>query len=349
MLLLGYRGAGMSGGAYLTDTMMLTLYNPGKQSAVLLSIPRDIWVGYSDSGVSSGASNHKINEAFAMGGGALSKKVVSQLFGYDVQSYFGVDFNDFQKAINEVGGIDVNVPQAFGDFKAGPQHFDGARALEYARIRSVDNNPSESSDFARSRRQRQVIEAFAAKVRTPGGLLHLVPLLKLATSAVKTDFKLPSIGDLTTIVRTSGDTKFHEVGLSTSNYFRIGTSDEGLYILTPSSRTGSWDQIRGLVDTLVANPAAGTSMASHHVTLVNATGGAANNTLRDYAESLGCQVATVQTGQARDTTLINAGTDDKELAEFLRVALEKKGIAAQVQVSGNGSPSILFGRDWKGG
>jgi hypothetical protein len=96
-----------------------------------------------------------------------------------VDYFAAADFQGFVDAVNRVGGLDINVPDTFTDslypndatdgylppvtFTAGEQHMDGARALIFTRSRhSPDNN--EGSDFARSRRQQLVIDAFKAKV-----------------------------------------------------------------------------------------------------------------------------------------------------------------------------------------
>jgi hypothetical protein len=92
--------------------------------------------------------------------------------------YFAViDFSGFEKAVDQVGGLDVQVDRTFTDstypdsgfgylapitFQQGQQHFNGVKALQFARSRHGNNN--EGSDFARSLRQQKIIQAFKDKV-----------------------------------------------------------------------------------------------------------------------------------------------------------------------------------------
>lgn len=179
ILLLGYGGVGHDG-PYLTDTMMLASIQPENKIITLYSIPRDYYYPT--------ASGNKINAAYAkgvqggknpLGGGEEAETAIEKLTGQNVSYFASMDFQGFQDAINEVGGVDINVPDTFTDysfpndatngylppltFTAGEQHMDGTRALEFARSRHAAG--SEGSDFARSRRQQLVIEAFKTKLQ----------------------------------------------------------------------------------------------------------------------------------------------------------------------------------------
>ena len=177
ILLMGI-GGGAHEGAYLTDTIILASIVPESGRVVLFSIPRDLLVPI------DGYGWRKINNAHAFGemkeggsGAEFARRTVEQAFGVPIQYYLRVDFQGFADIIDILGGIPVTVEQSFTDYKyptldkkyqtvlfeRGPQHMDGARALMYVRSRhSLDNN--EGSDFARSRRQQQVISAVKEKM-----------------------------------------------------------------------------------------------------------------------------------------------------------------------------------------
>ena len=102
---------------------------------------------------------------------------MQNLTGLQVPYFAVMDFSGFEKAIDQVGGVDVTVDRTFTDyqypdsgtgylppqtFTAGPQHMDGARALIFARSRHAAG--VEGSDFARSQRQQKIIDAFKQKV-----------------------------------------------------------------------------------------------------------------------------------------------------------------------------------------
>lgn len=127
ILMLGY-GGGKHDGTYLTDSMMLLRVDTKNNKAVLFSIPRDIWVKVP---TNSGKDFHiKINAIYQMGlfpkdfpdvssqysgDGKLLKYVIQNVTGVPIDNYIAVDFEGFTKAIDILGGIDVNVAKTFDD------------------------------------------------------------------------------------------------------------------------------------------------------------------------------------------------------------------------------------------
>ena len=129
ILLLGY-GGGMHQGAYLTDTMIVAHVDLEKKKAVLISIPRDIWVKVP---TRSDSFYSKINAVYQMGlfpedypdldrkyissenPSGLVKKVVGDVTGLKIDYYVAVDFQGFVNAIDTLGGVDINVTNSFTD------------------------------------------------------------------------------------------------------------------------------------------------------------------------------------------------------------------------------------------
>ncbi|MBI2326846.1 LCP family protein [Candidatus Curtissbacteria bacterium] len=112
ILLLGTGGAGHEG-PDLTDTIILASIEKNGKDVVLISIPRDLWAP------SQGA---KINAAYAFGqekgqGLQQAKKTVSELFGIPAHYALRVEFDGFTKAIDQVGGLDLEVENTFTDPK----------------------------------------------------------------------------------------------------------------------------------------------------------------------------------------------------------------------------------------
>lgn len=192
ILLLGIGGEGHEG-AFLTDTIMLASYKPSTKQVALLSIPRDLVVNLKQYGW------RKINSANAFGevsnpgkGPEKTASVVSDITGQSVDYYVRVDFSGFKKLIDQFGGVDINVESTLEDYKypiegnellypiedryehllieKGLRHLDGATALKYARSRH--GTGGEGSDFARSRRQQQIMLAFKEKLLKYKNLLQ---------------------------------------------------------------------------------------------------------------------------------------------------------------------------------
>ena len=170
-----------------SDSMMLLRTDPSRHRLIYLSIPRDL--GVSIQGVYS-----KINVAMQIGGPKLAIRTVDQLFGSQLQinHVVVVDFGSFEKLINAVGGIDINVPEKIlsnrfdcpyktssrcqqwqgWSFHKGVQHMDGHTALIYSRIRENRLDPA-WTDFKRSQSQQAVMQATLSKLASVSTFLRL--------------------------------------------------------------------------------------------------------------------------------------------------------------------------------
>jgi LCP family protein required for cell wall assembly len=183
---LGTDGGAARPGAARSDSIMLIRTDPGHKRVYYLSIPRDLQVSIPGYGVA------KINAASQIGGPALTLRTVRDITALEVNHVVVVDFDQFRELIDAVGGIDLNVPRPIRSkrfdcpfktsqacnrwrgwrFARGPQHMDGRRALVYSRIRVNELDPSET-DFERTRRQQQVVQATLAKATSFGTALRL--------------------------------------------------------------------------------------------------------------------------------------------------------------------------------
>lgn len=338
ILLLGY-GGGSHPGGYLTDSMIVAVVDPAKKTVTLLSLPRDSWVPMSFDNQTN--VYNKINTAYAFakdpglfpnrlnrytgdhGAGNFADDTVARLLGIPIRYYASLDFVGFRDMINALGGIDVNVPDGFSarypvndnpeinasweiiSFQPGLQHLDGERALQYARAREVINNPSESGDFARSRRQRLVIEAFKSRLIQPSGLVHLPQLLSIASQHVDTNYPLPQAAGLAQLALDWRDVKVYQTALTTDNYLEQGTGPDGTYLLTPSSSDHSWAAIQAFAKRLWSDPATGVAMASTPITIENDSqvSGVATR-IGNQLSDLGYVVASSTTGQERSSSRI---------------------------------------------
>jgi polyisoprenyl-teichoic acid--peptidoglycan teichoic acid transferase len=110
ILLLGI-GGGSHDGPNLTDTIILANIDPKNDKVTLISIPRDLW--FPDlNGI-----NKKINGAYAHGGLIEAKAAISKITGQQVDYGIRVDFSGFVKAVDIVGGLDINVDNTFDDYQ----------------------------------------------------------------------------------------------------------------------------------------------------------------------------------------------------------------------------------------
>lgn len=243
--LLGIGGEGHDGGQ-LTDTILIASIKPSTKQVALISIPRDTIANI------PGIGYRKINEANALAemqkpgsGPAAAVKTLENFLGIDIPYYARIDFGGFENLIDNIGGVDVYVDKPFTDanfptwdykvrtisFSKGWSHFDGARALDYARSRHGNN--FEGSDFARAHRQQKMLVAARDKLLSSETLLHpsrVTDIFSTLDSHVKTNIGLADMLELSQIVKD----------LDTNKVTSITFSDDPASVLYADSTSGAF-------------------------------------------------------------------------------------------------------------
>ena len=140
-----------------TDSIMLVTINTLEDTVSMTSFPRDLYVYV------PGWTEQRINTAFSHGGFKMIQDTFSHNFGFTPDYFIFINVRAFERVINNIGGIYVNVPQALCDDNwgyglshcvyPGTQHMDGKEALWYVRSRLTTN------DFNRNKRQQLVLDA----------------------------------------------------------------------------------------------------------------------------------------------------------------------------------------------
>lgn len=150
-------------GRQRSDSMILCTINLEKKTLTMTSFLRDLYVEIPDWNGKS-YLNNRMNVNYVFGGMEMLDACLEQNFGVSVDNNLEVDFSGFEDIVDLMGGVDINLTSAeakwMGDgLKAGVNHLNGERALEYARIRKLD------SDFGRTNRQRMVLMALLEKAK----------------------------------------------------------------------------------------------------------------------------------------------------------------------------------------
>lgn len=250
ILLLGIGGPGHDG-PYLSDTNIIVSVKPSTKEVAMISIPRDLGVKIDDYGV------YRINYADALGeskypdqGGEYARKVFSETFNLDIPYYVRVNFNAFEQLVNAVGGVDIEVTKPFTDysfpgpdysyqtvsFASGTQHMDGTRALQYSRSRHGTNG--ENSDFARSRRQQQIISALKEKVFSFGTITSPSTLQKIWSSLsnnIATNLEFSQMLYMASLARNIDTGKVKNLVLDSgpTGYLYSYIAQSGAFMLAP--------------------------------------------------------------------------------------------------------------------
>ncbi|KZZ85011.1 LCP family protein [Bacillus sp. SJS] len=190
ILIMGVEDYSTGGEGGRSDTLIVMTLNPKEKSMKMLSIPRDTLVDV------EGHGETKITHAYSYGGKELTVQTVEDFLDIPIDYYATVNFKAFKKVIDELGGVEVNVPFDFYEksdvtnkriyFKEGKQTLDGEEALAYARMRKRDPR----GDFGRNDRQKEIITAIIKKATTPQNILKVDDIANQISENVETNLRI---------------------------------------------------------------------------------------------------------------------------------------------------------------
>lgn len=168
------RGSNVSKGTN-ADVNMICDINHDTGEIRLVSVFRDTYLRIDDDN-----QYNKINHAYFTGGPNDAAKALNNNLDLNIVDFVTFNWKAVADGINILGGIDMEISKAefyyINSFitetveatgvysthlkKAGMNHLDGVQAVAYGRLRLMD------TDYARTERQRKVIEAAFAKAKT---------------------------------------------------------------------------------------------------------------------------------------------------------------------------------------
>lgn len=163
-------------GSSHSDAIILVSINNDTKEVKMVSVYRDCFLETA----TKNPSTRKVTEAYFLGGPVGSIETLNKNLDLNIKDYVAVDFTALTKAIDALGGVEINVKekelqnlnknlveqnqvtgiQSEGIWSSGKQTLNGSQATAYARIRKVGNN-----DFERTQRQRAVINAMIKKAK----------------------------------------------------------------------------------------------------------------------------------------------------------------------------------------
>jgi LCP family protein required for cell wall assembly len=219
VLLLGMGGY-ENDAPFLTDSIMAVTIDPNSHRVMMASIPRDLVARMNLQTNPNSIWTNKINAAYEVpytsiiccvapqyqgrdGGGHAAEHEVGKITGLTFDRYIAIDFKAFRDMVNALGGVDVCLTTNLDDYtypnyghgyialhyKAGCQHLSGEQALQVARSRHAIE-PQQSSDFGRSRRQQDIMQAIKKKATTVNGWAKAPQLLDALQKNIHTDMSL---------------------------------------------------------------------------------------------------------------------------------------------------------------
>ncbi|HUE88331.1 MAG TPA: DUF6677 family protein [Vicinamibacterales bacterium] len=223
----------------LSDTLMVASYYPARDKLTMISIPRDTGRtplykgGTYPRRINTFLNYARANPArFPEGPVAALMRQVGYVLGTKIHFYAATNLEGLPRAVDAVGGVTITVDKAIHSVKSnyhvepGTYHFNGAEALRFARVRYG------SSDFARARRQQQVIKALAARARDPGVAARLPQVIDAISEVVRTNVPREQTPTLLRILERANDAATENIVLRPNKYARRIPKTEIRYYMT---------------------------------------------------------------------------------------------------------------------
>ena len=193
-------------GASRADTIILISLDVESNEAALIFLPRDTYIA------SDKRDFTKLNSSHVYGGIELTEKTVEEMLKIDIDYYLETDFTGFERIIDRLGGVDINVSQNLNyvdkagglyiNIPAGQQTLNGKEALQYVRYRDA------RGDIGRIERQQKFIDAVLAKVLSPSIVTKAPGIIKEVNDAVNTNIP---VQDITPFVNTAKEIDLSQI------------------------------------------------------------------------------------------------------------------------------------------
>ena len=251
ILVLGSDGRyGEKGIPVRSDTMIVVRLDPNKNATAVMSIPRDLRVEI------PGRGTGKINTAFALGGPRLAVRTVKALLNIPISHVVNVNFNGFQRAVNRLGCVFVDIDRRYFNDRGGPggyavinlkpgyQKLCGSDSLDYVRYRHTDD------DFVRAARQQSFLRQAKGQIGLGKVFGDRNELLKIFGRYTDTDIARENDAAILRLIKLAYDSTknpIHEVR------FRGGQSSDPEFVeITPENLQKTVDEF---IDVGIGSPA----------------------------------------------------------------------------------------------
>ena len=184
------------------DALMLITFNPKTLNSTILSIPRDT---YTNITCFENMRKNKITHAAWYGEKCMISSI-ENMFDINIDYFVKINFEGFVSLIDQLGGIDINVPISFCEqdskrnfeneicLDKGLQHINGEQALALTRHRKTIN------DFIRNDNQKLVLEAIIKKASSDLSIDRLKIILNTISDNIRTNISIDKIIKLYSII-----------------------------------------------------------------------------------------------------------------------------------------------------
>ncbi len=262
ILLIGIGGEEHTAGN-LADSIIVVSIDPFSKEMGMLSIPRDMYVtipGFYQSRINAAHSLGSTQED-PNGGIAVLGQTIEETLDIPLHYYARVDFQGFVQAVDNVGGITIELEERvfdpnFGDetldLPAGPVQLDGETALRLARARGAIGGLGVSrGDFGRADQQRKMLLALKDKVLSAGTFANptkIAGLIDTVGNHARTDLQVADMLRLYEIIESIPEENIVSYGLDNgADNYLTSANIAGAAVLIPKAGVGNYTQIQEFV------------------------------------------------------------------------------------------------------
>lgn len=320
-------------GANLTDSIMVLSVDTHKNTALILSIPRDLWVNI------PGVGHAKINDAYPNGGMDKLQSVVQDNLGMTIDYHALVNYAAVRDLVNSVGGITITIKSddprgiydpdldytsrhccALAKYPNGPVNLNGNQALNLARARgdAYGSYGYAQSDFTRTMYQREMLLAIKNKASQGNVIANpfkVADLVDAVGNNVKTDLQVDEMETLYTYMKKIDDSKIDSYNINTlagknSTMLQNFTSPDGQSALIPAAGIDDFTDIQKQIRKIfTADPVSKEGATVVVLNGTNTTGLAMSQENKLIAKGMTVSASDAPTTQATTTIIDNSQGD----------------------------------------
>ncbi len=355
----------------MTDTIMVAKYSPSTGDAVLLSIPRDSFVGNNPN---TATASDKINSKYQISP-QRTIDAVNDLTGLNIKYYITVDTKALRDLVDAIGGVyfDVPIKMDYDDssqdlyihLEPGYQLLDGQKAEWLVRFRHNNNGTSYSyeygdNDLGRMRTQREFLMAVAQQTLKLENITKINDILNVIEQEVETNIDFDTMMEYApALLNINADNIQTDMLPGTAQYCNgvavyLVDEDEAKQLvnelfLTSSTSTNEENGTTNTVsnETSVGSTNETTTQKDFTVEILNGTGSQTKlNQAIEQLETQGYEVAKKGNTNITTTTTIINRTNNSTQDENSIIALLGTGDAIIGEDNANVDFTIILGRDY---
>ena len=375
-------GVSTDNGGKLTDTIIVATYDPKNQSASLLSIPRDTFVGKNPQ---TGTAMDKINTLYLKSPEKTLTKV-NEITGLDIKYYMVIDNEALIKLVDVIGGVEFNVPidMVYDDdsqdlhinLKAGMQKLDGNKAEQLLRYRhgNLDKKtgrylgtyPAEygGNDYGRMRTQREFMIETVKQTIQAKNILKVKEIIDIAYEYIETNLSISTIKDYVPYAVNINIDAIQSAVLPGGSYGPTTKPSYPLWFFIPDKK-----ETAKLIKELYSNNSeseeetetdnSSTNTTNSNVSKTEASkikieilnGSGSSESLEKLKKALSTKgykvTKTTSTNDTAKTTIINKSYIDTEFIDNIKSILGTENVSSNSVSSSDVDITIILGKDYK--